>query len=345
MTMVRPAPLPGAGTDREAPGVLTEEKAEPRPLPLQPPTELPRDSVGYRVEAEAARSAAAHRAARARAARQADRARGVRVRQPVVVGVRDRGDPARPRARRRASPRSPLVVPITIAMLVVLGFLILSYRQTIKAYPTAGGAYMVTRDNFGLLPAQVAGVALLTDYVLTVVGVGRGRAPRRWRRRSRCSTPYRRADLGRVRRAHRVRQPAGRAGVGHDLRGPDVLLHRQHGRAARRRGCTSSCNRAACRQASHSADGHGRTSASRATASADGRDAVRRAARLRVRAAPRSPGSRRSPTACPRSASRSGRTPARRSSSWARCSASCSSGCRCSPRTCTSRRSPKARRP
>src|SRR3954471_15336206 len=61
-----------------------------------------------------------------------------------------------------------LVTPITIAMLVVLAFLILSYRQTIKAYPTAGGAYMVTRDNFGLLPAQVAGVALLTDYVLTV---------------------------------------------------------------------------------------------------------------------------------------------------------------------------------
>src|SRR5437016_6418009 len=61
-----------------------------------------------------------------------------------------------------------LVVPITTALLVVLFFLILSYRQTIKAYPTAGGAYMVTRDNFGLLPAQVAGVALLTDYVLTV---------------------------------------------------------------------------------------------------------------------------------------------------------------------------------
>src|SRR5436190_13209831 len=56
-----------------------------------------------------------------------------------------------------------LVVPVTMALLVVLGFLILSYRETIKAYPTAGGAYMVTRDNFGLLPAQVAGVALLTD--------------------------------------------------------------------------------------------------------------------------------------------------------------------------------------
>ena len=57
---------------------------------------------------------------------------------------------------------------MTIAVLVVFGFLILSYRQTIKAYPSAGGAYIVTRDNFGMLPAQVAGVALLTDYVLTV---------------------------------------------------------------------------------------------------------------------------------------------------------------------------------
>ncbi len=70
-----------------------------------------------------------------------------------------------------------LVVPITVAMLVVLFFLILSYRETIKEYPTAGGAYMVTRDNFGLLPAQVAGVALLTDYVLTVsVSVAAGTA-------------------------------------------------------------------------------------------------------------------------------------------------------------------------
>ena len=61
-----------------------------------------------------------------------------------------------------------LVTPITMLLLVVLGFLILSYRQTIKAYPSAGGAYIVTRDNFGLLPAQVAGVALLIDYILTV---------------------------------------------------------------------------------------------------------------------------------------------------------------------------------
>ncbi len=70
-----------------------------------------------------------------------------------------------------------LVVPLTVALLAVLGILIFSYRQTIKAYPQAGGAYLVTKDNFGLLPAQVAGVALLTDYVLTVsVSVSAGTA-------------------------------------------------------------------------------------------------------------------------------------------------------------------------
>jgi len=60
------------------------------------------------------------------------------------------------------------VLPITLAMVVVLAILIVSYRQTIKAYPSAGGAYIVTKDNLGVIPAQVAGVALLTDYILTV---------------------------------------------------------------------------------------------------------------------------------------------------------------------------------
>src|SRR5207245_5718659 len=70
-----------------------------------------------------------------------------------------------------------MVVPITVALLAVLGILLFSYRQTIKAYPQAGGAYLVTRDNFGLLPAQIAGVALLTDYILTVaVSVSAGTA-------------------------------------------------------------------------------------------------------------------------------------------------------------------------
>ena len=61
-----------------------------------------------------------------------------------------------------------VLMPVTFAILGVLAILLFSYRQTIKAYPSAGGAYIVTKDNFGLLTAQLAGVALLTDYVLTV---------------------------------------------------------------------------------------------------------------------------------------------------------------------------------
>src|SRR5579862_4965671 len=70
-----------------------------------------------------------------------------------------------------------LVVPVTVALLVVLGFLILSYRQTIKEYPSAGGAYVVTKDNLGKVPSLIAGVSLLTDYILTVsVSVAAGSA-------------------------------------------------------------------------------------------------------------------------------------------------------------------------
>jgi amino acid transporter len=70
-----------------------------------------------------------------------------------------------------------LVLPVTGAMLVVLGLLIVSYRETIKEYPSAGGAYLVTRDNFGIVTAQVAGAALLIGYILTVaVSVAAGSA-------------------------------------------------------------------------------------------------------------------------------------------------------------------------
>ncbi|MCW5849577.1 MAG: APC family permease [Anaerolineae bacterium] len=61
-----------------------------------------------------------------------------------------------------------LAVPITVAICILLIILTLSYRQTIFAYPGGGGAYIVARDNLGEAPAQGAGAALLTDYVLTV---------------------------------------------------------------------------------------------------------------------------------------------------------------------------------
>jgi amino acid transporter len=61
-----------------------------------------------------------------------------------------------------------LAFPIALGIGALLTILILSYRQTIAAYPSAGGAYVVSRDNFGPRWALVAGSALLIDYVLTV---------------------------------------------------------------------------------------------------------------------------------------------------------------------------------
>jgi len=60
------------------------------------------------------------------------------------------------------------VFPISIAIVVLMAIVSISYQQTIHAYPGGGGAYIVARDNLGELPAQAAGAALLTDYILTV---------------------------------------------------------------------------------------------------------------------------------------------------------------------------------
>jgi amino acid transporter len=60
------------------------------------------------------------------------------------------------------------LVPIVIGITVLLTILTLSYRQTIHAYPSGGGAYIVAKDNLGTQPGLVAGAALLVDYVLTV---------------------------------------------------------------------------------------------------------------------------------------------------------------------------------
>ena len=61
-----------------------------------------------------------------------------------------------------------LAIPLSIAIVALLAIVTVSYEQTIHAYPRGGGAYIVSRDNLGELPAQVAGAALLTDYILTV---------------------------------------------------------------------------------------------------------------------------------------------------------------------------------
>lgn len=60
------------------------------------------------------------------------------------------------------------VVPITLVIAVVLATVAISYRQTIQAYPSGGGAYIVAKENLGTTPGLVAAAALLVDYVLTV---------------------------------------------------------------------------------------------------------------------------------------------------------------------------------
>jgi len=67
--------------------------------------------------------------------------------------------------------------PISVGIVILLAIVTISYQQTIHAYPDGGGAYVVARDNLGPLAAQVAGAALLVDYILTVsVSVSSGAA-------------------------------------------------------------------------------------------------------------------------------------------------------------------------
>ena len=58
--------------------------------------------------------------------------------------------------------------PIAFVIAAILAVVVFSYRQTIHAYPSGGGAYIVAKDNLGETPALIAAGALLIDYVLTV---------------------------------------------------------------------------------------------------------------------------------------------------------------------------------
>ena len=60
------------------------------------------------------------------------------------------------------------LTPIAIAVAILLAIVAISYRQTIFAYPSGGGSYVVSRENLGEKPSLVAGASLLVDYILTV---------------------------------------------------------------------------------------------------------------------------------------------------------------------------------
>src|SRR5689334_2345789 len=61
-----------------------------------------------------------------------------------------------------------LTMPISLLIVALLAIVVLSYRQTIAAYPNGGGSYIVASDNLGTLPGLIAAASLLVDYVLTV---------------------------------------------------------------------------------------------------------------------------------------------------------------------------------
>jgi amino acid transporter len=60
------------------------------------------------------------------------------------------------------------LVPISLLVVALLAIVVLSYRQTLYAYPNGGGSYIVSRENLGTNPSLVAAASLLVDYTLTV---------------------------------------------------------------------------------------------------------------------------------------------------------------------------------
>ncbi len=67
------------------------------------------------------------------------------------------------------------IFPITLAIVILLGVVYFSYRQTIAAYPNGGGSYTVARENLGANAGLLAAAALMTDYTLNVaVGISAG---------------------------------------------------------------------------------------------------------------------------------------------------------------------------
>ncbi len=125
-------------------------------------------------------------------------------------------------------------LPVTIAIVVLLPVLVISYRQVIEAFPSGGGAYAVAKAHLGTTPSLVAAGSLVVDYILNAAV---GRVGRRGGAGLGVPVPVRRpgADLpGHPGRDH-GRQPVGRRRVGPAADRPDRDLHRRHLRGHHRR--------------------------------------------------------------------------------------------------------------
>ena len=92
---------------------------------------------------------------------------------PCCHRTRSRRSPTRPtsfwpRSWSRESARSSTPCPISLVIATLLAIVAFSYRQTIHAYPTGGGAYIVAKENIGPAAGLIAAASLLVDYTLTV---------------------------------------------------------------------------------------------------------------------------------------------------------------------------------
>ena len=132
-------------------------------------------------------------------------------------------------------------MPISFAIAALMAIVVSSYRQTVRAYPSGGGAYIVSKENLGTFAGLIAAAALLFDYMMTVmVSVVAGRV------RDRVGVPVGEPAPGRpvdhVRLSRDVREPARRPRVRNVVRGPhlrvrrvDPVPHRDGGHAVPRR--------------------------------------------------------------------------------------------------------------
>ena len=124
------------------------------------------------------------------------------------------------------------LVPISLVVIALLVIVTASYRQTLYAYPSGGGSYIVSRENLGTGTSLVAAAALMVDYTLTVsVSIAAGVAAI-----TSAIAPLRGHEVAlvaRPARSDRRREPARGAGVRPTVRAADVPLHRDDELAGR----------------------------------------------------------------------------------------------------------------
>ena len=192
-----------------------------------------RAPAGRRAKVRDLSAARCHPRGDRRAALEDQGARDLQLRRDLLVGLRDRGDPARPGPRRRRGAHR-LDRDLDRDRHPARRRRALSYRQVCQAFPNGGGAYAVARSELTPLLGLIAAAALLIDYVMTVAVSTSSALDQlaslvpRWRS-TRSRSRHRRHH------AHHDRQPPRPARVRQHLRRPDLRVRRARARDRRPR--------------------------------------------------------------------------------------------------------------